>query len=181
MKVIELECTTCKGKFNKPMNEYRRRVKLGKVNFYCSLSCGAKSDINLKMISEVAKPFYFKGGENKLVTEHQRIRSSMKEFAKRVRYRKSKFIEELDIDKLVEMWILQNGKCKFTNVKLVLPHEDTYKTTSNNYKASIDRIDSSKPYSLDNIQFVSFTVNNLKATMNDDSVFQFFDIVTKCY
>jgi hypothetical protein len=181
MKVIELECSACKSKFEKPMTEYRRRIKLGKTNFYCSLSCGAKTDKNINMISELSKPHRFKGGENKMVTEEQRIRSSMREFAKRVRNRKKKFFEELDIEKLVEIWENQKGKCRYTNVDLILQHEPNYKTISNNYKASIDRIDSSKPYSIDNIQFVSFTVNSMKGAMTDDEVYEFLSIVKKIY
>ena len=177
MKTKELECVTCKTKFEKPMNEYRRRVKLGKTEFYCSLSCGAKSDKNLKMIHKAGAPHQFKGGENKFITEEQKIKSSMRDFAKRVRARKAKFVEELDLDKLVEIWNSQNGKCKFTNVDLVLQHQPEYKTISNNYKASIDRIDSSKPYSIDNIQFVSLTANTLKGNMLDEEVFEFFEII----
>lgn len=179
MKTIELECSTCKSKFEKPMSEYRRRVKMGKTNFYCSLSCGANSSQNIEMIIKAGVVNHFKGGENKLVTEEQKLKSSMREFAKRVRNRKKKFFEELDIEKLIEMWENQKGKCKITNVDLVLHHEPNYKTISNNYKASIDRIDSSKPYSIENIQFVSYSINNLKHTMTDDEVYEFLNIVKK--
>ena len=48
---------------------------------------------------------------------------------------------------------------------------------NNNYKASIDRIDSSKPYTLNNIQFLSATMNYLKMDMNDDSVNEFIEII----
>jgi hypothetical protein len=177
MKIIELECSTCKSKFEKPMNEYRRRIKLGKTDFYCSLSCGAKSDTNLKMIHKAGVPHRFIGGWNKFVTEEQKVRSSMREFAKRVRNRKKKFFEELDIEKLVEIWENQKGKCRITKVDLVLQHEPEYKTISNNYKASIDRINSSKPYSIDNIQFISFTCNSMKSNMTDDGVYEFLNIV----
>jgi hypothetical protein len=177
MKTKELECVTCKTKFEKPMNEYKRRIKLGKTDFYCSLSCGAKSDKNLKMISKAGAPHHFKGGENKLTTEEQKIKSSMRDFAKRVRARKAKFVEELDLDRLVEVWNSQNGKCKFTNVDLILQYQPEYKTISNNYKASIDRIDSSKPYSIDNIQFISYSCNSLKHDMTDEEVKEFFNII----
>lgn len=179
MKTKVLECSTCKVKFEKPLNEYKRRLKLGKTEFYCSLSCSGKSSKNKDLLNEVRIPF--KGGETKLVTEEQRIRSSMKDFAKRIRNRKNKFFEELDIEKMIEIWNSQNGKCKFTGVDLVLPHEEKYKSTSHNYKASIDRIDSSKPYTIDNIQFVSYSVNNLKHTMTEFEVMEFFNIIKKSY
>ena len=177
MKTKVLECATCKTEFEKPMNEYRRRLKLGKTDFYCSLSCSGKSPKNMKMFYEIGVPYQFNGGENKLVTEEQKLKSSMRDFAKRARNRKKKFFEELDIEKMIEIWNSQNGKCKFTGVDLVLPHEENYKSTSNNYKASIDRIDSSKPYTIDNIQFVSYSVNNLKNTMTEAEVKEFFNII----
>lgn len=177
MKTKVLECSNCKTEFEKPMNEYRRRVKLGKTNFYCSLSCSGKSSQNIEMIVKAGEGTYFKGGENKLVTEEQKLKSSMRDFAKRVRNRKNKFFEELDIEKMVEIWNHQSGKCKYTNVDLVLPRDDRYKTTSNNYKASIDRIDSSKPYTIDNIQFVSYSVNNLKNNMTEAGIEEFFNII----
>ena len=177
MKTKVLECSTCKSKFEKPMNEYRRRVKMGKTKFYCSLSCGKQTPENLTMLNDASKYTRFVGGENRLLTEEQKLYSSMKEFARRVKNRKKKFFEELDIEKIIEIWKYQNGKCKFTNVDLILPRDNRYKSTSNNYKASLDRIDSKKPYTIDNIQFVSYTVNNLKLDMTDDDVANFFKIV----
>ena len=179
MKIKVLECSTCKSKFEKPMNEYKRRVKMGKTNFYCSLSCGKKTKSNIEMLNSVGKSTWFIGGENKLLTEEQKLYSSMKEFARRAKNRKNKFFEELDIEKMIEIWKYQNGKCRFTNVDLILPRDDRYKSTSNNYKASIDRIDSSKGYSIDNIQFVSYSINNLKNTMNENEVEEFFKIIKK--
>lgn len=179
MKTIKVKCKCCDNLFDKPKNEYNRRIKLGKTDFYCSLVCSGNSNENVERLKSIAKPHLFKGGENKFTTEAQRIKSSMREFAKRVRARKSKFVEELDLDKLIEIWNYQNGKCKFTNVDLVLQHQPEYKTISNNYKASIDRIDSTKPYTIDNIQFISLTANNLKSNMLENEVFEFFDIITK--
>ena len=159
------------------MNEYRRRIKLGKTNFYCSLTCGAKTDTNISMIYNASKVTWFKGGENKLITEEQLLKSSMKEFAKRARNRNQRKNGNLDIQQMISVWNSQNGKCKYTGVDLILPHMDEYKTISHNYKASIDRIDSSKPYCIDNIQFISYTANNLKHTMTDKEVEEFFNII----
>lgn len=179
MKTIIVKCKVCGNSFDKPKNEYNRRIKLGKTDFYCSLNCSGNRDDNKSMLLEFGKNYLFKGGENKCKTEEQKLKSSMRNFAKRVRARKSKFVEELDLDKMIEIWNYQNGKCKFTNVDLVLQHRPEYKTISNNYKASIDRIDSSKPYTIDNIQFISLTVNNLKSSMLEKEVFEFFEIIKK--
>jgi hypothetical protein len=176
MKVKVLECSTCKNQFEKPMNEYRRRIKLGKTDFYCSLSCSKKTIQNLEMIKELAKPYRFKGGENRLKTADDIVLGGLKEFSRRVR-RRDKFVVEINPSDLLQIWKKQNGKCAITNVNLVLPNSPNYKLVNNNYKASIDRIDSNKPYTIDNIQFLSATMNFLKADMDDNSVNEFIRIV----
>jgi hypothetical protein len=177
MKTINCKCPTCNTSFDKELKEYNRQIKNGRTIFYCSLSCGAKTDKNINMIRENGKPYYFKGGENAHTTETQKLKASMRDFAKRVRARKTKFVEELDLDRLIEIWNSQNGRCVYSKVQLILQHHPDYKTTSNNYKASIDRIDSTKPYIIDNIQFVSYTVNSLKSNMNVSEVNEFFNII----
>ena len=128
MKKIILECNVCKNKFEKPINEYNRRLRLGKNEFFCSLSCYGKSPKNVEFLNKIRdtnnmfKPF--KGGENKLLTEEEKIKSSMKDFLRRMRRRK-KFLKEqndIDIDKMFKMWEDQKGKCNYTGVDLVLPH-----------------------------------------------------------
>ena len=86
-------------------------------------------------------------------------------------------LKELNINDLLKIWKKQNGKCAITNVDLILPNDTKYKTINNNYKASIDRIDSSKSYTIDNVQFLSATMNYLKADMDDIDVNEFIKIV----
>ncbi|MFM2016317.1 MAG: hypothetical protein RIQ51_1807, partial [Bacteroidota bacterium] len=110
MKTIKVKCKICNVDFEKPKNEYNRRIKLGKTDFYCSLKCSGNRDGNIEMIKLSANPYHFKGGENKLITEEQKIKSSMRDFAKRVRARKSKFVYELDLNrtKVVNIDALKN-------------------------------------------------------------------------
>ena len=67
------------------------------------------------------------------------------------------------------------GVCELT--KLPFDLSSTDKTQYNPYSPSIDRIDSSKPYAIDNIQFLSATMNYLKADMDDIDVNEFIKIV----
>jgi hypothetical protein len=61
----------------------------------------------------------------------------------------------LTIEDLKEKWEQQNGMCAYTGIELVLPINSCKPNPDVSYKmASIDRIDSSKPYTKDNIQFV---------------------------
>lgn len=64
-------------------------------------------------------------------------------------------------DDIKELIAKQNNKCVYTGYEL----EWSY---NNNYKVSIDRIDSSKGYTKDNIQLVCFIVNQAKSDLSDD-------------
>jgi len=57
--------------------------------------------------------------------------------------------------------ILDNGRCSLSGRPLVF--ESNYITTP-----SIDRIDSSKGYTDDNIQWVGASINNAKATLDNN-------------
>lgn len=176
MKTIELICNTCGVSFDKPLNEYKRKLKLGKTEFFCGLSCSGKRNQNIKMILNAGKPYHFTGGGNKITTNEGKLFQAMKEFSRRIRRRKQ-FDKEISPNDLIEIWNKQNGKCRYTNVELILPFNSDYNTANNNYKASIDRIDSKKLYSIDNIQFTSLTVNYLKNNMTESDIDEFFNII----
>jgi hypothetical protein len=130
------------------------------------------------MIKEHSAPYYFKGGENRILTKEGRLLKSMKEFCRRIRRRKH-FDKEILPEELLTIWENQNGKCIYTGVSLVLPFSNRYSKVTKNYKASIDRIDSTKPYAIDNVQFVSITINNLKSDMPEADVNEFLSIISK--
>lgn len=49
MKVINLVCINCSISFTKEIKEYNRKIKQGKLNFYCSKACYGNSNvINIK-------------------------------------------------------------------------------------------------------------------------------------
>ena len=181
MSNIKLVCATCGTDFEYYIGEYNRQTKRGRDQFYCSLSCSSKRPSNLTHLKRVSKKFV--GGENKLVTEDDFIRSSMNEFIRRVRARKKtkhRFAEyNIDCEYLIKVWNDQKGLCAYTKVPLVLPSYKHYKLTNYNYKASIDRIDSSRGYEVGNIQFISYTMNNLKSNMTTGEVDEFLALVRK--
>jgi hypothetical protein len=78
------------------------------------------------------------------------------------------------IDDLKQVWEKQDGRCKYTGIKLTLPINSKNTNPDVQYKmASVDRIDSSKPYTVDNIQFVSRSANYAKNTMTDEQMINF--------
>lgn len=69
----------------------------------------------------------------------------------------------------------QNGKCALTGLDLYFTK---LTTRFNRYtNASIDRIDSSKPYDLDNIQWVHKKINMMKYTLSQEEFIQFCELV----
>jgi hypothetical protein len=70
--------------------------------------------------------------------------------------KKSKRVGNITIEDVYNMWIDQNKKCKLSNVDIGF--YDDNKT----HTCSIDRIDSLKEYTLDNIQLVHKDVNYMK-------------------
>ena len=78
---------------------------------------------------------------------------------------------------LEEIWRLfleQNKKCALSGKEL------KFSTFRNDYKAnaSLDRIDSSKGYTIDNVQWVDKDINFMKQSMNNQ---EFLNIVKKIY
>lgn len=86
----------------------------------------------------------------------------------------------LCLSDLKECWDKQQGKCIYKGNSLTLPtHSNTLVSEKYNQwdVASIDRIDSKKPYTKDNIQFTSRTLNYAKHTMSDSSFHEFLEFM----
>lgn len=74
----------------------------------------------------------------------------------------------LSRDDLLEM--IRVGKCAVTGIPFV--HEKPVGTVKNPYAASIDRIDSSKPYEKDNIRLVIWQYNLMKGEISDKELYK---------
>ena len=181
-KVRLMKCPICTKEFNIAESQYKYRIKAGRINFYCSLSCAGKTSENRKHIKKIGKPFTTSSPRyTALKTPQELLESSMREFTRRFRSRsnnRQKLGEStVTIDHLVEIWNTQQGKCCFTGVKLSLPRDANYTIVTPNHKASVDRIDNEKGYVNGNIRFVSHTVNNLRNSMSDKLVYEFFELL----
>lgn len=76
---------------------------------------------------------------------------------------------DLDLEFLMYLWNKQNGKCALTGLDM------TYKFYEGrvNTNVSVDRIDSSKGYTRDNVQLVCMAANQMK---NDLSMSELLDM-----
>jgi hypothetical protein len=86
-------------------------------------------------------------------------------------------IENLSLEDLHNQWQKQKGVCPYTKIPLILPTHKNYKGQKQFLYASLDRIDSSLPYTRDNIQFVSRNINFAKQSMTHEETCEFIEII----
>lgn len=74
---------------------------------------------------------------------------------------------------LSDLWQEQDGRCSYTGIQLVLHGAVNDLRTL----ASLDRIDSSLPYEMGNVQFVSGCINMAKNIMPNDDMIAFIKAI----
>lgn len=161
-KLITCKCdnTNCNKEFQKPESEYKRNLSKGRKNF-CSRSCVGQHYVNTGV--EVIPPKHIRVGD-----EFTPFRSHLR----RTKSRDKDF--KLTLIDLKNIWEKQNAICPYSGVKLEL-------VSNQNpiYSASLDRIDSTKGYTLDNIQFVSQAINYMKNTMSHEQTLLLCSLIAK--
>jgi hypothetical protein len=75
-----------------------------------------------------------------------------------------------------ELFIKQGGRCAYTGLSLNFLRAFQY---GRGQSASLDRIDSNKPYDKDNIQWVHQKVNLMKGTLSSDEFLNFCNLIAK--
>lgn len=87
----------------------------------------------------------------------------------RRRSKEKNIYNDLTLDYLMYLWEKQDGKCALTGIQM------TYKFYEGrvNTNLSVDRIDSTKGYSKDNVQLVCMAANQMK---NDLSMSEFLEL-----
>jgi hypothetical protein len=83
----------------------------------------------------------------------------------------------ITIDDLKEIWKKQNGVCPYTKIELKLPTTSKPNPDISYNVASVDRIDSSKPYEKNNIQFISRNANYAKNILTHEQMLKFINII----
>ena len=159
---------SAKSKFSiKAKSEYERNIRLDKKNF-CSRSCAARYNN-----SHRANPNHnISQYSNNHRDEFTPFRYSLR-CAKR-RYKGC----TLTLEDLQEQWELQQGVCPYTKLRLTLPENGNVNTLDVTIRASLDRIDSDKPYEVGNIQFISTPINYMKNTMSDEQTREYLRVIS---
>lgn len=80
----------------------------------------------------------------------------------------------LTLEELWELFLIQEKKCKLTNLTINLSWSSKQIQT-----ASLDRIDSSKGYTIENVQWVHKDINKMKNNFKQDYFVEICRLVTK--
>lgn len=88
--------------------------------------------------------------------------------------RKPVFLQKEDLETI---WNRQNGICPYSNFKLILPTHTNIKKHPAYLFASLDRKDSSLPYTLENCQFISKSLNFAKNDMSETEFLEFLTLL----
>ena len=161
-QTVILNCKYCNSNFIKLKKEYDRQIRRGRTDFFCNLGCSVKYNNIHSTFLEDGRKHWFKPGN----TSHKK--GALYEFNRFIRSAKKRtkdknyFLMDLNVEYLKELWDKQNGKCAYTGIQLKLD-----KSFSHIILASLDRIDSTKGYIKDNVQFVSTSINLAKNSMSD--------------
>lgn len=80
-------------------------------------------------------------------------------------------------DQALSILVAQNRKCALTGIDIRLPANGV-ETASNAYTASLDRTDSSKGYTTDNVQWVHKHINRMKNVFEQSYFVQMCQLVS---
>lgn len=161
-KQQEIKCDGCNTLFNKDVSEIKRNTKLDRKN-YCSRSCLGKV---------IAVKNFTNRDTSHLNSANRKDEYSMfREHLRRAK-RRGKEIN-LTLGQLKEQWDRQQGICVYSRVKL----QEVSKNNDPIYTMSLDRVDSSKGYVQNNIQFISIAMNHLKHDMTHNKMMEMLKIL----
>lgn len=153
-----VSCTCLNNGCNKKFKRALNSIKMGHIK-----SCGCLAKETNKRIGPNSNKF--KGyGEISLTFFH-----SIKNCAKK---REIKF--EIIIEQIWDLFLKQNRKCALSGVELKFES----KSQEGDGFSSLDRIDSSKDYTLDNVQWVHKDVNIMKQDLVDKQFINWCHIIS---
>jgi hypothetical protein len=169
--LVDLVCENCGKEFQRRQAEYKRSQRVGRRNF-CSLACGGKQ--SCEHLIEYGKQHIEENTERilkcrKKVDEFSPFKNHLKHMKRHARSKEQRLGEvSISLRDLKDQWEKQKGICPYTGWEMYLPKSSSTCSAiekQNRYnprKASIDRIDSSKGYLPDNIQYVCYIANIAK-------------------
>lgn len=158
-----VSCGECKSPIDKPDKEIKRQLKKNPNRlFFCDTSCSCSyyNRLNPRLIVTRAN-----------TNTHDQY-SYLKYYMRKARNRDKN--TDLTLEYLDQIWKIQNGRCALTG-KEFKQYKDSLeweKDTSNPWKPSLDRIDSSKGYIQGNVRFICIIANFAKGVWDDSVLYE---------
>ncbi len=147
--------------------------KCGKINgrnfWNCECECGNKCSFSVGELSKRKSC----GKKCKLKNKCENSGEiTMKDFG-RIRYgaKKRNLIFDITMEQMWSTFVMQNGKCAISGVSLIFDKKNILGD------ASLDRIDSDKGYTVDNIQWVHKDLNKMKLDMPEKEFFEWINTI----
>lgn len=168
-RIVIVTCEFCEKEFEREVRYVNRNKKKGRNN-YCNRSCASNARVRDGLLSDL---YPYAGN---MYDEFSKFRSILRVVRSRNR---AKDVEtKINLIDLRRIWEDQKGKCPYTNIEMLLPRATPeWEKLRSPRKASLDRIDSSKGYLSDNIQFVPLSINLAKNTFTDIEFKEFVEIM----
>jgi hypothetical protein len=169
-KQVELVCGHCGKTFLKCASEHKRRQKIGKNVFYCSLSCGSK----VESVIDRLRPF--QGNAGNLDSGNRRdtftdFRWYLKVINNANRKKKH---DDIDLEYLKCLWEQQNGICPISGISMKLrTHNNCKDGLAEPYSASLDRINNDLGYVKGNVRYVCYMANIARSRFSDEQLVEF--------
>jgi hypothetical protein len=168
-----LICEICGKEFQRITTEAKRNEKLGR-RIYCSLKCVGKSNIRNIPVEKRYHPQNLRRGY--WTDEYSPFRGHLNRARSHAKNKRECNISLLDLKK---QWEKQKGICPYTGWAMENKMQTSAKLKKSPTMASVDRIDSSKGYTPDNIQFVCFIANIAKHDFSENDFLNFCEAVVK--
>ena len=161
-------CYECSEEFVIQVGQFNYQIKKGRdpKKFFCGLSCTASHGNRTSPRSHVhlhLQPQYGNQYSRKYLPEYSW-------YVKRIKHDSRSHVKiHEDIQTLqTHIHSLWTGYCNISQIPILLRNGSGIVKTSNKFFiASLDRIDSNKPYEIGNIQWISLGLNLAKG--NDDN------------
>lgn len=165
MEMVQVQCSFCGKIFERDKGVVNFRKKIG-MRIYCSKKCVGRQNFSQLL------PYGYKCQDGDVSPFRVFLRHA--KGASGVGRKKECSLTLLD---LKEQWDKQQGICPYTGWKMDNPnpcrHVNQGKMPMHIRRASLDRIDSSKDYTKDNIQFVSLIAQYAKNRFSEKELFEF--------
>lgn len=130
---------------------HRRAELLQRINL--TNNCGCKPRGNYKGVEDISQTYF----------------GRIKKGAER---RKLKFDDDITTEFLWQLYLKQNKKCVLTGLEIIPTKSDKIRGT-----ASLDRIDSSKGYTRDNLQWIHKDINLMKMDFDQSQFIEYCKLI----